>query len=160
MRAALVPWLAARPTGTVLVYLSTPVEADVEPLAQEGALRHLRFSVTRTGHDGLLTVHPLASARERHPFGFEQPVAGAEVVRDEEVSVVVLPGLAFDEAGGRLGHGGGYYDRLLARLGTGAARVGVTADALVVPGAVLGREPHDQLVDVLVTESGARPARR
>jgi 5-formyltetrahydrofolate cyclo-ligase len=75
-----------------------------------------------------------------------------------QVDVVVVPGLAFDRHGGRLGQGGGHYDRLLARLPPRTLRVGLCLDRQLVravPGAA-----HDQPVDVVVTESSTVRARR
>lgn len=157
VRAHLVALLEARPPTTVLLYLALAQEADVEPVADDPALAHLDFAAARAEADGKLTLHPLASPRERHALGFTQPVVGSAVVPDADVGVVLVPGLAFDRSGARLGHGGGYYDRLLARLGPRTARVGVTAELLVLPAGSLPVDDHDQLVDVLVTESGAVP---
>lgn len=161
VRAHLLRWLADRAPTTVLVYLALPDEVPVDALAQRPELGRHRWAVTRTGPDGDLdlSVHPLASARERHHHGYDQPVASSAVVPDDEVGVVLVPGLAFDRRGGRLGRGKGYYDRLLARLGPGVARVGVTAEALVWPGP-LPVEPHDVPVGWLVTERGLRPVVR
>ena len=153
-RRHLADLLAGRPPTVVLLYLALPQEIDVEPLAGHPALAHLAFAAPRAEGAGHLTLHPLSSARERHALGFSQPVACSPVVPDDEIGAVLVPGLAFDGAGVRLGHGGGYYDRLLARLGPTAARVGVVADALLLAAGSLPVEPHDQLMDVVVTESG------
>lgn len=154
-RGHLLELLAAQPPTVVLLYLAMAQEVDVEPLAAEPVLSHLDFAVARAEAAGELTIHPLASPRERHALGFDQPVAGSAVVPDHEVGVVLVPGLAFDRSGARLGHGGGYYDRLLGRLGPRASRVGVGADALLLEAGVLPIEAHDLPMDVLVTESGA-----
>jgi len=159
VRAHLARWLADRPLTTVVVYLALPDEVPVEELSQRPELGRHRWAVTRTGSTGGLdlSLHPLASARERHRHGYQQPVAGSDLVVDDEVGVVLVPGLAFDRGGGRLGRGKGYYDRLLARLGPGVDRVGVTAEALVgsVP---VPADGHDVAMGWLVTESGLRRA--
>jgi 5-formyltetrahydrofolate cyclo-ligase len=64
--------------------------------------------------------------------------------------VVVVPGVAFDRAGGRVGHGGGHYDRMLAGL-TGARRVGLGFDFQLLEKVPM--EVHDQRMDVVVTPS-------
>ncbi|MDY7100032.1 MAG: 5-formyltetrahydrofolate cyclo-ligase [Actinomycetota bacterium] len=153
VRAALVPWLAAREPTTIVVYLATAHEVGVARLAQEPALAAHRFATTRTPDHGPLTVHPLDARRERHRFGFEQPVADAALVAHDDVGIVLVPGLAFSADGRRLGHGGGYYDRLLAALAHATA-VGVAAEALVVPD--VPTEAHDVAVGWLVTEAGVR----
>ncbi|MEX1163987.1 MAG: 5-formyltetrahydrofolate cyclo-ligase [Nitriliruptor sp.] len=66
------------------------------------------------------------------------------------VDVVVLPGLAFDPLGGRLGQGGGHYDRLLADLPDEVVRIGVCFACQLVPR--VPREAHDAAVDTVVTD--------
>ena len=89
----------------------------------------------------------------RDALGLSVPGPGAGVVRPD---LVVTPLLAFDAAGGRLGQGGGYYDRTLAQLRAagpvfvlGLAYAGQEADRL--PG-----ESHDQPLDAVLTETGYR----
>src|SRR4051812_33054074 len=157
VRAHLARWLVARPPTTVVVYLALPDEVPVEALSLRPELGRHRWAVTRTGSRGGLdlSLHPLASARERHRHGYQQPVPGSALVVDDEVGLVLVPGLAFDRGGGRLGRGKGYYDRLLARLGPGVERVGVTAEALVAPEPV-PVDDHDVAMGWLVTEAGVR----
>lgn len=76
---------------------------------------------------------------------------GAEVV-----DVALVPGVAFDPHGGRLGHGGGHFDRLLATLGNHAALVGVAFSLQVVP--FLPLEDHDVRMDAVVTERAVHRA--
>jgi 5-formyltetrahydrofolate cyclo-ligase len=139
---------AIRP-GWVVGYLAMPGEVDLSTLFEA---EHLGpFAVTRTPDDGQdLTVHPLDSRRERHPYGFEQPVAGAPVVPGDEIAVVLVPGLAFDRLGGRLGRGKGYYDRFLAGL-DGTLFVGITGGYIV---AELPTEDHDVVMTHLAGEFG------
>ena len=63
--------------------------------------------------------------------------------------MVVVPGVAFDAQGGRLGHGRGHFDRLLAR--SPALRVGLCSEARLV--AAVPMEPHDVRMDVVATET-------
>ena len=80
--------------------------------------------------------------------GVPEPAGAAVEVGD--VDVVVLPGLGFSEDGARLGRGGGHYDRLLAALPPSTSRVGFCFDEQVV--AALATEPHDEGVDVIITD--------
>lgn len=102
---------------------------------------------------GEMTVRKLAGAALiKHPFGPLEPSADAEIVPETRLDVVLVPGLAFDERGARLGYGMGFYDRILAKLRPDAVRIGITLDALVVP--TLPSEDHDERMHVLITESG------
>ncbi|MFD4222491.1 5-formyltetrahydrofolate cyclo-ligase [Streptomyces griseus] len=83
------------------------------------------------------------------------PRLGPDAVLDADT--VLLPGLAVDGAGMRLGRGGGSYDRVLARLtaaGAHPALVVLLYDDEVV--ARVPSEPHDHPVDAVVTPAGAR----
>lgn len=143
VRGHLDAWL---PDGVVvLTYLAMPGEIDPGPPPGDRTVL-----VTRTPASGPLSVHPLESDRERHPFGFEQPTADAERWTGP-VDVVLLPGLAFGLDGSRLGRGTAYFDRLLADHDV-PVRVGVAPAARVVDR--VPTEPHDVAVTHLATETG------
>jgi len=68
------------------------------------------------------------------------------------LDAVLVPGVAFDRQGGRMGYGGGYYDRFLAGLVRRPLLVGIAFSPQVIE--AVPREPHDMLLDGLVTECG------
>jgi 5-formyltetrahydrofolate cyclo-ligase len=75
------------------------------------------------------------------------------------IECAIVPGVAFDLDGGRLGRGGGHYDRLLAALPTTCLRIGLAFSCQIVPRVPM--DTHDQAVDVVVSdrayhETGAR----
>ena len=108
------------------------------PVMQAGtrALRHAEIS-------DLEQVRP-------GPWGLREPPAGhPHWIEDPAVfDLVVVPGLAFDERGGRLGFGGGYYDRFLAPVR--APKVGLTYACLLMR--ELPVTARDVPVDIVVTE--------
>lgn len=78
----------------------------------------------------------------------------------DQVDVILVPGLAFDAAGRRIGRGGGFYDRFLLRLPPATLSVGVAFEAQRID--EVPADPHDRRVDVVVTErrltyTAARP---
>jgi 5-formyltetrahydrofolate cyclo-ligase len=84
-------------------------------------------------------------------FGIMAPAPAAETL---EPDVVLTPLLAFDRRGGRLGQGGGHYDRVLAALRPkGALAVGLAYAAQEIPAVPAGT--HDQRLDWIVTEREA-----
>ncbi len=154
--AAIVSALRALPEVAaarhLLLYIAIAGEPDL------GAL----LSSPPTGAEVLLPrVEGAALAVAPHRPGAVLPVGAHGVpeptgagVPVDRVDVVVLPGVAFDAAGGRLGRGGGHYDRLLALLDGRAVAVGVAdEDAVVME---IPREAHDRPVDVLVTDAAVR----
>ncbi|MDZ4186359.1 MAG: 5-formyltetrahydrofolate cyclo-ligase [Desulfuromonadales bacterium] len=87
-------------------------------------------------------------ALEAGRFGICEPGSG-ESIPLAEIDLIVLPGVAFDEQGIRLGYGFGCYDRALAAVER-PTLVGLAYDFQIVPS--LPRETHDVPVDFLVTE--------
>lgn len=87
--------------------------------------------------------------------GVRQPPFDPEqVISIEQLGLILVPGAAFSPSGQRLGRGGGFYDRLLATPELRALKMGVCFDCQLF--SELPREPHDQEVDCVVTESGVQ----
>jgi 5-formyltetrahydrofolate cyclo-ligase len=74
----------------------------------------------------------------------------SRAVAPETLNLALIPGVAFDLRGGRLGFGVGFYDRLLSRLPRDIPTIGLAFDFQVIPR--LPFEPHDQLLTAIVTE--------
>lgn len=151
------PFRAAR---TVLTYLAFGSEVDLSALT---AVSGKRFAVPLTHEpDSLLTFHLLAGADLlTSRSGLREPLAAAPQVGLGEVDLVLVPGLAFDVTGARLGYGKGFYDRFLAQLSAldpSVPTVGVTLEDLVLD--ALPAEAHDVRMSHLATEAGVRPVSR
>ncbi len=131
--------------GHVLLYAPLPHELDLLPLARE--LSGVRFYLPRVrGQE--LSVHPFGLL-EKGAFGVMEPTTPEVPI--ERLDAVVVPALAFDLAGHRLGHGAGYYDRFLARLAPEVLTIGAVPEALLF--SALPADPWDVPVKVLVTEA-------
>ncbi|MER7683801.1 5-formyltetrahydrofolate cyclo-ligase [Streptomyces sp. NPDC097610] len=134
---ALLDALHARGVRVLLPVLMADNDLDWGAYAGEGSLERVR-------HGSRMAL--LEPAGER---------LGPEAV--QEADAVLLPGLAVDRRGMRLGRGGGSYDRVLARLehaGADPALVVLLYDAEVVEH--VPAEPHDRPVHAVVTPSGVR----
>lgn len=135
--------------GHVLVYAALVEEADlalaIGPLRERG-IRTL-FPRVRGPELELVAASDLMTL-ELGYRGVREP--SGPRIDPGVVDVAVVPGVAFDPHGGRLGHGGGHYDRLLARLPEPCLRVGVCFACQVVPR--VPRAAHDEPVDVVITE--------
>lgn len=84
-------------------------------------------------------------------YGIMEPGADCPEIPPQEIDLVLVPGAAFDRFGGRIGQGGGYYDRFLA--GTGAYRMGVCHDFALLGGA-LPTAAHDARMDAVAAPAG------
>lgn len=140
------------------VALYAPIGDEADPLNALDALSQRGVTVLfpRVLSGGLELVAVPDVARLVVGYrGVPEPVG--EPTDPEGLDAVVVPGLAFDRAGARLGRGGGHYDRLLALLPATAARIGFCFACQVV--AQVPHGAHDRGVDVVVTEAGVvRPA--
>lgn len=137
------------PGQTVCAYLASRFEPG--SLAMVEALRSRGYRVLLPVVDGTALDWALHDGRLRAgPFGLREPVGprlGPAAVGS--AALVLVPALAVDHAGVRLGQGGGYYDRAL-KLST-APLVGVVRDSEFVPS--LPAEPHDVRLDAVLTPS-------
>ena len=145
-------WISQRVPGTISAFLAMPGEIDLSSLFER--LPGWRWVLPRVEDDGSLTFRDRDVRRETHSFGMEQPADEGAVIPVPEIDVFLTPGLAFDESGGRLGQGGGFYDRVLAERRSDTDAIGITVEERVVH-----RVPmmaYDQRVDWLATETGVR----
>lgn len=144
----LAAWPRLRAAQVVMAYLAFRNEPDLSPLFRR--LPHIHWVLPRIEGDRLV-VHPYDPDRlARHPYGMLEPAADLPVVDPARLEIVLVPGVAFDRRGGRLGFGGGFYDRFLPT--TPALRVGVTYDACLVD--ELPCTESDQRMDWVVTPAG------
>jgi 5-formyltetrahydrofolate cyclo-ligase len=151
--AALCQRLAAWPVlyeaDRVLAYLAFRNEPNLDLLFER--LPRISWLIPRIVQGNRMTLHRYDPARlVRHRFGMLEPSADLPVADPATVDVVLVPGVAFDRCGGRLGFGGGYYDRFLPT--TPAVRVGIAFDECVADQLPCGE--HDQRMDWLATPSG------
>ncbi len=164
-RALLLPELAG--ARTVAAYVSVGGEPGTGALLEELRRRGTRVLLPvllpdddldwaeYEGPDALAEVGRAGKLTLREPSG---PRLGPEAVTGADV--VLLPGLAADRAGMRLGRGGGSYDRVLARLAAAGAEPALLVllhDHELL--AEVPAEPHDRPVHVVVTPSGAHRVR-
>lgn len=152
--AGLLAWLADHPEGAVLSYLAYGREIDLAPLHDELWRLGRRLAVPQTAGlpAGVMQAveYTPQTVLAKTALGVMEP-EGALPVQPGEIGVVIAPGVAFDAAGHRLGHGMGYYDRYLAGLNN-VAVVGVCYNFQLVDEVPTDR--FDRAMDVLITESG------
>jgi len=137
---------------TVLAYAAMADELDLGPLIEALRGRGARILYPRVrGPELELAAAPDSSVLAIGHRGVREPQG--PTIDPDVVDLALVPGVAFDVHGARLGHGGGHYDRLLPRLPDTCVTVGVAFACQVVPRVPL--ESHDRRVDVVVTEAGA-----
>ncbi|MBQ7635335.1 MAG: 5-formyltetrahydrofolate cyclo-ligase [Bacteroidaceae bacterium] len=105
------PWFSK--ARSVMLFAALPDEPQTHSLLQRHARAKHLFLPAVVGDE--IEVRRFRSAQDlrRGAFGIEEPV-GEPLARLAEIDLIVVPGVAFDSEGRRLGRGKGYYDRLLA----------------------------------------------
>jgi len=139
--------------ASVMAYWSFGTEVPTPQLLERLHTRGIRVALPRIRAPQELEAvdyEPGDPVRETS-FGALEPTDGA-AVDPGRLDVVLTPGVAFDLAGRRVGYGGGFYDRFLRSVRTGAPRVAIAFDLQLVDGD-LPAGAFDLPVDVVVTET-------
>jgi len=142
--------LREMPFETAGLYLATRYEVNLDALIEGW---HGQGKTIYLPHldDARTPFHQFQSWQtlESGALDLRQPPADAPALAAAQLDVIVLPGLAFDVAGNRLGHGGGWYDRQLADAGNAPLRIGVCYEEQLV--ADVPRDSFDVRMNIVVT---------
>jgi len=139
-------FLAAR---HVVVYAPLENEVDTAPIVAAGAeaLKLVYYPRVAGGDLDFVCAEP--TTLRPGAFGVQEPSCGSPLSHRATGVVFVVPGLAFDLRGGRLGRGAAHYDRALARY-RGATRIGFGYEFQLLP--LLPEAPWDTRMHVVVTD--------
>lgn len=130
---------------TVLAYHSLPDELSTAQLL--AIIGGKELYLPRVNGDDLEIVAYNPNSLTCGAYGIQEPV-GEKTVGIENIDAVIVPAMAYDRTGNRLGRGRGYYDRLLA--GSRCRKIGFVYDCQIVDR--VPTDPFDVAVDVIVTD--------
>lgn len=146
---------AIRDARTIMLYLALPGEADcrslITSLLGDGrcvCVPEVEWESRSMRPVRLNTLERSEIVEDRH--GVQLP-RSIEPIPMSQLDVVIVPGIAFDLRGQRLGRGGGFYDRFLSRLNPATHTVALAFDRQIV--ASVPTATHDAAVRVIATES-------
>jgi 5-formyltetrahydrofolate cyclo-ligase len=143
------------PATPILGYAPTGSEPDIFPFLEAALCAGQAVALPKCGPAaGEMCFYYVDDLRQLHPgaFGIREPAAARPVpARELAAALCLVPGLAFDEVGHRLGYGKGYYDRFLRD--EPAKSLGICFSLLLQPR--LPAAAHDRCVSVVLTEEGA-----
>lgn len=149
-----------RPGSTVLAYIPFRSETDTWPLIRELWKRGVPVAAPKADKpSGSLAFYRIGAEGQLGPGAYGIPEPDPRVCEPADLSgagAVIVPGLAFDRRGGRLGYGAGYYDRLFRRFESGGGPMPVRI-GLAFAVQLVSRVPtdgNDYPVDLVVTEEG------
>ena len=144
------PLFAPVPQGGVVAgFFPMRSEVDPRPLMQGLAAKGLKLALPCVTPDGLVfRLWALGDPLAKRRFGLSEPLNTAPAVTPD---AFIVPLAAFDRRCHRIGYGAGYYDRALAQCPQ-ALKIGIGFAAQEIP--AVPNEPHDQVLDAVVTEEG------
>ena len=136
---------------TVFSYCSSGDEIDTYPLLLDALAQGKKVCVPKTCGHGIMQARMIRCLAQLCPgkYGISEPEDCCPVVSPEEIDLCIVPCLAADCRGYRLGYGGGYYDRFLPQ--TSAAKMLLCEQSRVFD--EIPVEEHDIPCDILITES-------
>ena len=160
-----------RGSQRLLIFMATAAEIDTEPVVRAALNEGKTVYIPRVVGAQLAfgTIDSLDDDFESGPFGIREPPSSAlnwNPTAFREPDLMIVPALAFDSRGNRLGRGGGFYDRFIASIQSGAAPFGKRSALCFGFGYEqqllenLPVEAHDRAMDGLVTEARVRMFRQ
>lgn len=140
---------------TVFTYVNFRSEVETLPLIKSWLSVGKRVCVPLTiPEESRLEAYQLTDPdHDLHPGYCQIPEPDSSrlpLVEPATIEVIVLPGSVFDVSGGRLGYGGGYYDRFISQQAPNAMRIGLAFEQQIIERLPL--LPHDQRLHALISE--------
>jgi 5-formyltetrahydrofolate cyclo-ligase len=136
---------------TILFFYSVWSEPDTREMIRRAFELGKTVTLPKTYSKGVMTARKIEGLDGLTPskFGIPEPAESAPVIEPDKLDFIVVPSVAFDREGYRLGHGAGYYDNYLSC--TRAFACGIAREKMLVPR--VPREKHDVRVNCIVTEN-------
>lgn len=133
----------------ILIYVSVKDEVETQQLIKDTLAEGRSLYVPKI-QEGSLVICPLSTWKDLQPgtFGILEPCEIATPAKPEEMDLIIVPGLAFDSRGHRIGYGKGHYDKLLKS--TRGYKVGLAFDEQVLE--TVPDETHDVPLDLIITD--------
>jgi 5-formyltetrahydrofolate cyclo-ligase len=132
---------------TLLLYHSLPDEVHTAEFIRKWSTTKRIILPVVVGDDLELRIYEGEDSMRKGAFNILEPT-GTLFTNYEELDLAVIPGVAFDADGNRLGRGKGYYDRLLSRLPSTLYKIGICYDFQKLPH--IPAEPHDRVMDEVI----------
>lgn len=140
----------------IFSFLSFGSEVDIRSFLEESIRAGKKIAVPKAWLKGRVMIPYLFeswSSLKPGLYGIMEPdPEAAQEVTHEEIDAIIVPGVAFDRTGGRLGYGGGFYDRYLAGFKKCPPLIAVCFSEQLLDKVPI--KSHDYRVDYIVTENG------
>lgn len=140
--------------NTIFTYVSFGSEIDthqfINHALKEGKVIGVPKIVSKKEGIVVYRINGFQDLKEGY-YHILEPVEGCKQVLGDDIDLILMPGLAFDIRGGRIGYGGGYYDRFLAKLNKKVPKIALAYDFQVLD--QVPTEERDIKTDGLITPS-------
>ncbi|MGG7178868.1 5-formyltetrahydrofolate cyclo-ligase [Clostridium paraputrificum] len=137
----------------IFIYIGFGSEIDTAKYIEEFLLEGKEIFVPRTDMKNkvmeAVKINSLMELTESS-YGILEPDIEVEAINKNDIDLVILPGVAFDKSGGRIGYGGGYYDKYLEGMNSDIVKLAITYDFQVLDEVPF--EEHDIKADYIITE--------
>ncbi|MBQ6846003.1 MAG: 5-formyltetrahydrofolate cyclo-ligase [Oscillospiraceae bacterium] len=135
----------------IFAYIGTGYEIETREIVANMLDDGKRVCVPLCYGKGEMDAIEIKSLSELSPgrYGIPEPPNNGEKVNPKDISAIIVPGVAFDKKGNRLGRGGGYYDRFMQKT-ENAVKVALCREINLID--KVPCEEHDQTVDIIATE--------
>jgi 5-formyltetrahydrofolate cyclo-ligase len=145
---------AFKKATSVCFYVAMPHEVDTAPMIDRAIAAGMRVTVPRCDMKTIeLSLYEIRHRADLKAgtWGIYEPEPHPErLVDPKDVRCVVVPGVAFDAAGNRVGNGKGFYDRFLKKISPDALKVGLGYSFQLVPRVPV--DAHDVKLDLILTD--------
>ncbi len=133
----------------ILFYVPIKNEVNILPLIEK-SLKNKKVFLPKSHKDRKIFIHQIESLEDLEPgmFKVPEPNSNCTMGKAADLDLIIVPGVAFDKKGLRIGYGKGYYDRFLKK--TKCPKIALAYEFQIhenIPG-----EIHDEKVDMIVTE--------
>ena len=143
------PYQSAR---VVMAYRACRGELSLERVIDDALSCGKTLLLPRCEAEGVMTARRIAGLDDLAPgtYGLPEPKDECAIVLPQQIDLILVPGVAFDRTGNRLGQGGGYYDRFLWK--SGAICAGICHEFALMDD--MAHEAHDVRMDHVITPGG------
>lgn len=137
---------------TILVYVSFEGEVDTHRFIKHAIEDNKKVCVPKviSKEEGMKAVN-ISSLNDLKvgKYGILEPLDFSREVEEKEIDLVIMPGVAFDKNGGRVGYGGAFYDRFLKKLRYETPKIALAYDFQIF--CKVPTEEHDEKIDRIIT---------
>lgn len=138
---------------SIFIYVSVNSEADTRKIIEKALTDGKTICVPKviSKKQGMIAVK-INSLDELSPgaYNIPEPLQYDKKFDEHDIDLILLPGLAFDECGGRIGYGGGFYDKFISNTGEGTIKVGLAYDFQIFDKVTCFE--YDAVIDGIITE--------